>query len=797
MIKPGYNVAAQLPSATPFHVANGTDLNVYSCMNDGCAGFDAATWTPASHEITSCKPNYDGLFCSACDGDYMKRGIHCELCGQVPWQFWAGFALLLLVISVVSIWKRKMHGAPDSHKHRAFSENDHELRGLQFYVRIMEKCWPRFRQSWRILVSNFQITSKIAVTCSIQWPGLYKNFMEVAGEFCNLDVLALPGLRCLMSKNFFWSWGAKMLLLPFIVLVLYIWYRHEVHKLKKLAHYHTNSHDIGDIFETSNTSEKVLVAVVAKKLRLAIALGRASTRFNSWTFMFAAPPSGPQTLDHFPGSRSMRFPNEGPPDPGLRVFCRDCRFTFLLYPSLTTSVFSLFRCRDLDGGASVLYADPIIACTTAPNSDFDPGYYTFYSLALVLLLVYPLGVPAMYAYKLYTNRVSIRLNPEYVKVVGFKPLFQFYKGKNYMWEIYFMLQKVFLLGFLSLFPTSTLHKSLNVGCCIIVLVAVSVAMPSKTQEYNYANIISQTVMIITYFATLIIAGGDLTQTGISQSQLEYFMLGIQSFMMLYLIYVSTWKLWQMIQLAKKQIAVEDKMMEGVNIETELANPRSRDHLKGNNSDENAAGKYTAVDHDEAEGIALAFKFFDQDGSKSINLCELHEVSSMAGVELTKLERRALCKYIEQENPYDKLGIVLEKELQAMGVDTSGFATHAEFTKTIAMSTQLCQQADGWIITEKNVDHVVQLMDPDGDGSFAWNEFFRAERLRRQWDRLKTTELRQSVRDLNPQDIDEMLRGSIYGEKTIEEMLEQVCLLLVSLSIVRLFPFRPTPVIRFQ
>jgi Ca2+-binding EF-hand superfamily protein len=32
--------------------------------------------------------------------------------------------------------------------------------------------------------------------------------------------------------------------------------------------------------------------------------------------------------------------------------------------------------------------------------------------------------------------------------------------------------------------------------------------------------------------------------------------------------------------------------------------------------------------------------------------------------------------------------------------------------------------------QENVEHVLDLMDPDGDGVFNWSEFFRAGRLRR-------------------------------------------------------------------
>jgi hypothetical protein len=45
--------------------------------------------------------------------------------------------------------------------------------------------------------------------------------------------------------------------------------------------------------------------------------------------------------------------------------------------------------------------------------------------------------------------------------------------------------------------------------------------------------------------------------------------------------------------------------------------------------------------DAEAGMLLAFRFFDQDGSQTINLSEFHGVTTVVGVEFTKLERQAL------------------------------------------------------------------------------------------------------------------------------------------------------------
>jgi hypothetical protein len=121
-------------------------------------------------------------------------------------------------------------------------------------------------------------------------------------------------------------------------------------------------------------------------------------------------------------------------------------------------------------------------------------------------------------------------------------------------------------------------------------------------------------------------------------------------LMMYLVYVCFIKLRQTIKtikLSKKQIEAEDKMMRTLSDNEDYS------------------------DKDAVEGILLAFRFFDADGSNSINLCEFHEVCDMVGVALTKLERRALCRFVEQEAQSREADIgTVAEELEAIGVDIS-------------------------------------------------------------------------------------------------------------------------------
>lgn len=75
---------------------------------------------------------------------------------------------------------------------------------------------------------------------------------------------------------------------------------------------------------------------------------------------------------------------------------------FLAYPMLSSTIFSVFACRELDFGQSIHIYDAQIDC----NSE---TYRSMFYLAIVLVLMILIGVPAAFGLLLWVNRA--RLDP--------------------------------------------------------------------------------------------------------------------------------------------------------------------------------------------------------------------------------------------------------------------------------------------------------------------------------------------------------------------------------------------------
>ncbi|CAM9993418.1 unnamed protein product, partial [Choristocarpus tenellus] len=84
--------------------------------------------------------------------------------------------------------------------------------------------------------------------------------------------------------------------------------------------------------------------------------------------------------------------------------------TFLLYSTVSTVIFQTFSCDDLeDVGQSYLRADYTISCGTKRHKA-----HIIY--AAFMVLVYPVGIPVMYAIVLYRRRRLI--NPKETQEEG-------------------------------------------------------------------------------------------------------------------------------------------------------------------------------------------------------------------------------------------------------------------------------------------------------------------------------------------------------------------------------------------
>jgi len=127
-----------------------------------------------------------------------------------------------------------------------------------------------------------------------------------------------------------------------------------------------------------------------------------------------------------------------------RKFWKLTLFTvFLLYPGVSSVIFSLFVCKEVDG-VDYMVTDFTIRC-------HDDRWFKFLGPAVVMILIYPVGVPAFMFYLL--RRYRKRLMSAAVRVqLGF--LYEAYNLEMWYFELVDMAHKLIMTSLLAFMDVS-------------------------------------------------------------------------------------------------------------------------------------------------------------------------------------------------------------------------------------------------------------------------------------------------------------------------------------------------------
>ena len=181
---------------------------------------------------------------------------------------------------------------------------------------------------------------------------------------------------------------------------------------------------------------------------------------------------------------------------------------FLLYPTLLKVTTKMLQCRELDFGAQanakVLIADPSISCD-------DPRWRSTRSVAIVLMLVWGLGVPALsIAIINIIRRVTLHGHKDAARVLfffmtgGFKP-------QHYYWEATTMGRKAVIIFIVVLIDDTRLRAYLCVWAMLAVLGLQTSVLPYSQPQLSRLETSSILTILITF--SLLMAQSLFTMNG--------------------------------------------------------------------------------------------------------------------------------------------------------------------------------------------------------------------------------------------------------------------------------------------
>ena len=181
---------------------------------------------------------------------------------------------------------------------------------------------------------------------------------------------------------------------------------------------------------------------------------------------------------------------------------------FLVYSSVSLTIFQTFVCHDLDDDWSYLRADYSLRCMTGT-------YAKYRAYAIAMVFVYPIGVPAILAWWLLRNRTDLkkatRTTMEHLQ--PFSGIWGPYKPSRYFYEVVECGRRIALTATASFVPPDSVAQIAVVLLVAAILLFVSESLsPFRSKVdmglYRWGNGIILSSMYVALLLKVDTSGED-------------------------------------------------------------------------------------------------------------------------------------------------------------------------------------------------------------------------------------------------------------------------------------------------
>ncbi|CAM9479810.1 unnamed protein product [Ectocarpus fasciculatus] len=173
--------------------------------------------------------------------------------------------------------------------------------------------------------------------------------------------------------------------------------------------------------------------------------------------------------------------------------------TFLVYSSVSSMVFQTFACDSLDDGNNYLRADYRILCTTAKHLAFQV-------YAGVMVVVYPVGVPLLYAIMLLQHR-AILTNASADKTAAqpIASLWEAYKPERFYYEVIECGRRIMLTGVVVfIFPNDAAQIAITILIAVFFFAVFDILSPYASEFDMWLSRGGQVVVFLSMFDLLLL-----------------------------------------------------------------------------------------------------------------------------------------------------------------------------------------------------------------------------------------------------------------------------------------------------
>ena len=173
--------------------------------------------------------------------------------------------------------------------------------------------------------------------------------------------------------------------------------------------------------------------------------------------------------------------------------------TFLVYSSVSSTVFQTFACESLDDGNEYLRADYQLLCSSAKHRLFQV-------YAVVMVIVYPVGTPVLYSVLLFQHR-GVRADASADKTAAepISSLWQAYRPECFFYEVIECGRRIMLTGVIVfIYPNDAAQIAINILIAVFFFAVFDVLSPYVSETDMWLSRGGHGIVFLSMFDLLLL-----------------------------------------------------------------------------------------------------------------------------------------------------------------------------------------------------------------------------------------------------------------------------------------------------
>ena len=214
--------------------------------------------------------------------------------------------------------------------------------------------------------------------------------------------------------------------------------------------------------------------------------------------------------------------------------------TFLVYSTVSSMVFQMFACDPLDDGKRYLRADYSIECDS-------PKHRALQIYAGLMILLYPVGIPALYASLLFSNRGLLQdsqRRKESPVVRATSELWKQYKPKMFYYEVIECCRRLLLAGVVVFtYPNTGAQIALTLAIATLFVFVSEALAPYQSHWDRWISRISHAIVFVTMYLAFLLKVSVSSESSSSQKNFEVVLVAAHGCLILAVVFQAVILAW--------------------------------------------------------------------------------------------------------------------------------------------------------------------------------------------------------------------------------------------------------------